>query len=675
MTEFSSAFDTAKLANQLLSQEFTKTAQKTGLYNAEVAKLADSVKAGTIPIEEAIIALNKLRKEADLGALDLEDFTLDIGDMRNELLKMGIVADEKAAEIVALGDAIDQADAKIKAFGEAIKQVNNAIRDLQIAKLEQAFNLISTVNSARGANPLDTAAAERLQFIRPALGNIFGEDTSGINSLEQLRDFALTPRSGLSGNIRLQNLDSEQLGQVSGLIDRLAENFAGEFETKFSQAQERIAKELDTALKNVADAAKKQAEDLQKAATAGAKAAQAATEASIKGHQARVEQIRDEAKEYTKATNERIKGLQKELQFSQAFAQFAEQLKVTLDQLLTSGSNPLSGTEQFALVGQQLSRARQAGVGATGEDKLNSFADQQRLILQQIQAIPFSRPSTDFADVFNDLVKQLEDLKVQAAEEGEKTQTIDQQLLEVQQTAERHLEDLNTAIEAEADAIEREREALQVKIEAMQDKLDADLQSLELATVKKGEDLEARTAAELDKVRQGLASELQAQLAVLHEISVAIVDRQIVLLEEQKRLIEEEKLKAEAQREQMLDRLTELAQITRDEVVEFLRQIRDGLANPGNIDSVTGRNAVTGGPGTVIPAVLATAVPVGLAGSNGFSVPISNTNTFSITAAPGTDTAVLAQAVGVAVQRATLDSAESGQLQQAVRKGLGQQVT
>lgn len=74
---YSKEVNAAALANRLLAEEFTASATETGLYNESVQSLADQVHAGTLSIEEAIVALNDLRTAAGLAKLDLQDFTLD----------------------------------------------------------------------------------------------------------------------------------------------------------------------------------------------------------------------------------------------------------------------------------------------------------------------------------------------------------------------------------------------------------------------------------------------------------------------------------------------------------------------------------------------------------------------------------------------------------------------
>ena len=693
VTEFSDEFDTAKIANNLLAKQFEESAEKTGFYNEEVAKLAESIKSGTIPIEEAIIQLNKMREAAGLNSLELKDFKLNIDSMRVDLLKMGIVADEKAQRIVDLGDAIDQAAERVKAFDEAIKQINQSIDDLRIAKLEQAFKLSSAIATARGRDPLETLANERTQFIRPALGRVLGGiNTDWINDLEDLKaqfglsstrviapgyvgdisDLALPidQRPGRTvGPTSISSLNSAQLGQVSGLVDRLSANVTNEFQVRFAQAQERIGKQLEKDLEALQKSARERAEQLKDAAQGAAEAAREAAEASIRAHQERIEQIRTEGQVYQKAQNEKLKGLQEELQLAQAFAQLAQQIKASLQGLLTSGASPLSPTEQFALISRQADITRQGGVGAVGQARLTSLSEQQRLILQQIQAIPFQRPSADYAEVFNELVRQLEELQRQAEEEGARTQSIEQQILDTQRESEQHLEELNRRIEVETEAIEREREALEEKLKNLQDQLETDIKSLEEETTKKAEELRATAEAELEKTRQELADVLETQLKALHDISVAIADRQIALLEEQRKELLEERRKAEEQRERMVTKLAELAGITREEVAEFLRQIRDALANPGSY-SLDGRET----RGISIP----TAAPVSYSpfGSYGQTVTVQNQNNFSITPPQGTtfDPTLVARQMASIIDQQTVRSAESGRLQMATRKGLESRV-
>ncbi len=145
-TGFSPVINEAALANRFLSEEFIETATATGLMDARVQALALEVKAGMIPIEDAIIQLNAWRKAAGLTALELKDFHLDANAISEEAaLIVGVATDTGRAAGDALSRGFEQGLSTVD-FEAAFKEVEKGIiREAIIAQfvkdnIEQIFS-------------------------------------------------------------------------------------------------------------------------------------------------------------------------------------------------------------------------------------------------------------------------------------------------------------------------------------------------------------------------------------------------------------------------------------------------------------------------------------------------------------------------------------------------------
>lgn len=692
LTGFSDRVDTAAVANKVLADEFERTAEETGFYTDEVMRLAEAVKAGTIPIEEAVIKLNELRQAQGLAALSLEDFQISEQAVVREFVRLGIAVDETSAKALSLVGVLDQLDQQLKALDEAIKQIDRDIRNLEIERLRQAFAFTQAIATARGLTPqssLDLLRQERERVILPTIGRILGQDVSGllptttvpftfvpppiipgpargrsvaeiagalttppgtlplpsgplsvmdvalglravpgvsqpltVTDVTPLRDYLLGTTGGHIGTRAgvLGDLDLEQLQSLSASIDQLGQNLIAQFNTQLEAETQRItehynqlitevvtrAEEAAAALREAAEAA---AEAARQRAEAEAEAARQQAEAQIEAHQARIEALQEEARRVQEAARTRLEALQKELQIAQAFQQLGESLHQQVQALLASPAAPLSAPEQLAYFQRQAEALRQRAATATGLDRVQVLGELQAVLQQMLQVSPFQRPSADFADLFNDILRELEQLRDQALAEGARAKTVEQEILSVEQQIEADLQRIEAEIKAEQEAIERVQEELSRTLEAISERLEAeleaintgltrDLDALNRQTEEQVQYLQRLAEEEIKAVRDALAGELEKQLLILAEIQDAIVVRQIALLEEQKQQLEQDRQRLLDHYDTVERQFADLLGITREEVAVYLKEIRDALANA--TPAQHGFSGVVGPPGQLL---------------------------------------------------------------------------
>jgi chromosome segregation ATPase len=669
LTGFSDRVDTAAVANKLLAEEFERTAEETGFYTDEVMRLAESIKAGAIPIEEAILKLNELRQAQGLAALSLEDFQISEQAVVREFVKLGVAIDETSAKALSLVGVLDQLDQQLKALDEAIKQVDRDIRNLEIERLRQAFTFTQAIASARGLTPqgsLDLLRQERERVLLPTIGHILGQDVSGLlptttipftfvpppvipgpsgglsvadialglravpgvsqplttTDVTPLRDYLLGTTGGHIGTRAgiLGDLDLEQLQSLSASIDQLGQNLIAQFNTQLEAETQRItahynqlitevttrAEAAAAALREAAEAA---AETARQQAEAEAEAARQQAEAQIEAHQARIEALQEEARQAQEAARTRLEALQKELQIAQAFQQLGDSLQQQIQALLASPAAPLSPPEQLAYFQRQAEALRQRAATVTGLDRVQVLGELQAVLQQMLQVSPFQRPSADFADLFADILRELEQLRDQALAEGARAETVEQEILAVGQQIEADLQRIEDEIKAEQEAIERVQEELSRTLEAISARLEAeleaistgltgDLEALNRQTQEQVQYLQRLADEELKAVRDALAGELEKQLTVLAEIQDAIAVRQIALLEEQKQQLEQDRQRLLDHYDDVEKKFADLLGITRDEVAVYLKQIRDALATA--TPAQHGFSGIVGPPGQLL---------------------------------------------------------------------------
>lgn len=272
LTGFSSQVDTAKVANGLLADTFKKNVKAAGDLTPAMKDLADQVRAGTIPIEEAINKLNEYRATQGKGALELKDFEVNIDAVRQQFVRLGVAIDDVSQHALTIASSIQSIDDQITALKASITALNDQSDALNLQKLQNAFSIFSTIATLRGKLAGSAIVAqERTQSIFPGLSQLTGLPITDIGSLKA----AITPAGfnpiatqPAAGGIDLTKLSDTKLAAIGNLIDQLASNYISEANAKLQEGSAKIQTDLQNKITALQTAATAAAAAIQKALTA-----------------------------------------------------------------------------------------------------------------------------------------------------------------------------------------------------------------------------------------------------------------------------------------------------------------------------------------------------------------------------------------------------------------------
>lgn len=541
LSGFTDKVDAGVVANKLLADSFEKTAKSEGDFNDTLKDLAEQVRQGKMPVEEAINKYNELRKAQGKSALDLKDFKVDINTARIEYLKFGIALDETSQKFLETAGVFQGIADSIKQVTAQIAEMGRAIQGLQLERVRSALNIDATIRKAKSddVSNADLTRQEREKLLLPA----FLSTSGGIS----LQDYA----GALSTPDALKDLSLDDLQRQGAGIDAIIQSFISEFDQALQEKATALQKSQEETTKKLTETATAATEQIQmglqaeeKLAQAQAKRWQAELRAEEKLASERIKSWQKEGEQLRKTTETTLKGLQEQLQAAQAFKQLGESLKQNIVQLAGSNLAPETPYGRFGFLEREAQSIRDQMVGTSGTGRAQLVSELQGLLNQQAQQIPYQRPENDYKKVFDGIILELSSLRDEAVTAGEDADRLQQQILNVQQDVENQLEQLNTQIEgeqgridrmredisnrieAEQERIEALRESAEQRLEAIRDQLETDLKTLEATTKKQFDDFRAQRAEELEKQLTELKgtkdANLAAQIAKSEEIRAAL---------------------------------------------------------------------------------------------------------------------------------------------------------
>lgn len=562
---FSDEVDSAALANKLLADRFEEVATASGDFSDEIKMVAKQVRDGNIPLEEAINKLNTYRELQGKTTLELKDFEVSTDKVRVEFVRLGIAVDETSAKALGIIDSINQITDTIKQLEDQIKAARKALRDFGYENDRFKFNIRTQLAQAGGEKAFVSLRRFQADILTPEF-----KDLSGVD----YKDAAATPTSH-SFQRQLTGMDLEDLQSLRSNVDQRIQNYFDTFNAKLAERQAILQRAYDREL-----------EKLQKTAETRLKALQDEYTAAQKAAQARSEALQDEAEKIQENTQKQLEGLQKQLDAARAFLQLSQSLKQNLLSLALSNAAPLSPAEQLGIAQRNVADLRKKYQSATGVDRVQAGAELQQALNQllgQYQALN-QRPSEAYKKLFEDIVKELENLRKEAETEGKKVKPLEQQMKDLQEKANARLKEIREELKQQQKNLEALQERIQKDSQAIQDQLEKDAKALQDKYDKKFEEYKAHQLVLLER-------QVKAAENVRDEINKEIRKRSI----EQIHALEKQQADLATWRNKLQDDLADLLTLTKDDVVQLLQDIRDGTKNH-TIAAAQGFDGVVTGP-------------------------------------------------------------------------------
>jgi len=419
-----------------------------------------------------------------------EGIDLSDGLGEDELAKIVAGAGEARTAVEALWDAFGDPTNEIDKTGEKVDDLFDKLRDLTQQRYDLRLNVLGDLESIGSVSGVD-AARQRISAGGATLQGLGGSRTTPFSDAELSQ--------GLDA---VRNLRSAQV--------------------EFFQAQESA--EQDALQKRIQsineDFAARQAA-LQRETKAAQEAAQDAAEA-------RQAQLADEKDGVEKLFRARLDGLQKELQVAENFKQVAESLQQTINGLVQS-SSPFSRPEQLGLFQRQANDLRGKIAGAPREEQAGLIQQLSENLSTQLSTGKEFLDPTRFANLFNSVVGELEQLRTKATEEGNRAELLQQEIAATTAQMEVNLRAIDESIK-------------QAQVDGRAAELQAQVQADELSRLEREavSQAEQATAVELGVLRDQTAQEIR-NLALIEDAILAAqqarVQEQIDLTQEQVNLL------------------------------------------------------------------------------------------------------------------------------------------
>ena len=225
---------------------------------------------------------------------------------------------------------------------------------------------------------------------------------------------------------------------------------------------------------------------------------------------------------------ERLNNLQTDLQIAQAFQQTANSLRSTVESMVTGAASPLSAQERFGFLESRAAALRGQLQSATLANRPQIMSDLSGVLQSMLGVGIFQRPSPEHAELFNNIVTEIEALQEEARIVGETSASIEQQILTVQTEQKdvlAHIENriaqetavLQSISEDEQRALQEETDRMEAAIHAATASAEQQIDALRQATIAAITDLQNQqieigrlARIKLAEAEQAIVDELEA---------------------------------------------------------------------------------------------------------------------------------------------------------------------
>ena len=483
-------------------------------FQAEVQKATDTFDLVT---NSFIDIVKNSEPGKDIGALlgqqimtGLEDMAVDafLKDFIENTLFQGVNLSDglDAAELGLITsravDARTSVDALRTAFTEAGEEVGEVTE-----KVEDLYNKIRELTQQRFQLRLDVIGDLE------AIGAVSGVDAA---------------RARISANSAMVT----RFANPNGLGARISDWVS---DAELEQAVEAVRQtrqatvELFQAQEQAAQAAlQNRLQDIAAEYNARREALQDESQAIQDAADARSAALSAEREQTQALFQSRLDGLQEELQVAQDFRQVAESLQQTINSLVSSTSR-FSGPEQLALAQRQAAALRDQIAGASGSERARLIQELSQVLSGELQTAQGTLGQAAFNDLFDSVVLELEALRDQAIEEGDRTEELQQAIAQTTAQMNVALQSIDVQIQqAQADAAAAQR-SLQSQLDRLSQEEQAAMAEAQAATNAEINALRIEAAEEIRKLAV-IEDEMLAEQIARASAEAALTEEQVQIL-------------------------------------------------------------------------------------------------------------------------------------------------
>ena len=532
-TGFISAIDGVVVANKLLADQFLIVAEAAGSSGERIEGLADSIRSGDLSIEEAIIRLNAWRTELELGSLTLDDFVLNAEDV---VSRVQMLVQQMEAFSNAVARSITQGIEQGLSAEEVITSIENtfqsALRGAVVERFVQDLlsdllagidfteplelgsdlweeiadqigisydNLVALLDEMGLLPELATDTAKAFDDTATTLAEIDTRLQSIIDRIQESRIGTATELERIGAGSPFDTLAARRdliyprVREATNL-GRRDINLAG-FPGTYTIDTELSEEEIQGALRAIRDAQRLVADVFLTFQAEVLRNLEEEQDAIRANFDLRREEIQDrikslqEEKELARDTaRERIAALKEELAIAKDFARVAERLQSTIDSIVLNATAAFSGPEQLAFLQRRASDLRRQISTAAREDRPALIDNLAEILQSMLGTETFQQPDPRQVALSRDVLRELEDLRSEAAREGRAVRTIEEQILDIEKSLDATLLSIDARIETQQDrlerlsaletiALERAAERVATRIEVERERFAAEIQT------------------------------------------------------------------------------------------------------------------------------------------------------------------------------------------------------
>ena len=247
-----------------------------------------------------------------------------------------------------------------------------------------------------------------------------------------------------------------------------------------------------------------------------------------KGQQDVIAGLQKQRQETQQLFAEHMAGLQAQLALARTYSTTASQLQGTIDSLTTGPGSALSGAERFSLLQSRASALRAELQGASLSARPALMGELSGVLQTMLGVGIFQKPSPQHAELFNNIVAEIEQLRDDAQLEADRAISIERQMLDAELAMQASLREIDNRIAHETHVMEALSAQEQAAIDALRDATvhviaDLKMQQIEIGRIANLKLKEAEQALVKELEELGLPTDMDlATVTVLGDLEKTI---------------------------------------------------------------------------------------------------------------------------------------------------------
>ncbi len=377
------------------------------IYQVQDAEMDDKEVEGRLQLES---------RRMILAALQASDLPEGVADIINSVADIGAATAETIDGVIGLARAYHDLGRVIEALeGGPLAAFTQQLEDMR-SRVDSARDAFDAAIETR--DPAQILAAE--QELSAAIIDRYNREVEMVRNLqaairateEVAYQFALSVAARINTVGGSRDVAGIAMGRAATLRSRIGGNAPIAHQIEDLQG---YVGAIDTWYATRRDAIMRDAE-------AQAAAANAIAHAQQRAHLARLE------------------ALQREYDLATAYQALVDRTQQVLDDMRLSGMNPLPVTARLALAGQDVSAARSAYEGATGEGRIAAANRLLEALVRQrdLGMETFDRPSPEFQELYNSTIREITAIQDDAKPLAERAVELQARMLDTQELANRY---------------------------------------------------------------------------------------------------------------------------------------------------------------------------------------------------------------------------------------------